>query len=138
VEIRVGYSSHVFTVKCPINELPDARLGKPHDPRIFSPIRYQHSLQLPLIVQNLHTRRCYATDQGNYFVVDMIDALSLSTEYWVFFHIRKCADQYAIILFVESAYPGDIGRAPYGRKRQSHLFRSVVSKALGVVADFSL
>jgi len=38
----------------------------------------------------------------------------------------------AVRLFVESAYAGDIGRAPHGRKRETILFRALVNKTLGL------
>jgi hypothetical protein len=131
IEIRVGYSSHPFTRQCAEGEHPHAAYSKPHDPRVFCPDRYQLSLRLPAIIAGIETRRCYATNFKNYFVVDTFDILPPNTEYWVFFNTRK-ADQGAMRLFIESAYAGDCGKAPHGRRRQADMFRALVSKTLGL------
>lgn len=131
VEIRVGYSSHPFTKRCLEGETPHALYSKPHDARVFCQLRYQLSLQLPKIIATIDARRCYATNHRNYFVVDTFDLLPANTEYWVFFNPKK-DDETAMRLFVESAYAGDPSKAPYGRRRESVMFRALVNKTLGL------
>src|SRR5687767_13735672 len=53
VDIRVGYSSHPFTMRCPDGDIPQAPYSKSHDPRVFCPGRYQLSLQLPRLIAGL-------------------------------------------------------------------------------------
>jgi len=131
VEIRVGYSSHPFTKKCADGERPHAPYSKPHDPRAFCLERYRLSLQLPKILGSIDSRRCYATDFRNYFVVDTLDLLPVNTEYRVFFNTKK-VEPHALRLFVESAYAGSVSRSPQGRRRESVMFRALVSKTLGL------
>jgi hypothetical protein len=104
--------------------------SKPHDARVFCLERYALSRQLPSIIRNIDTRRCYATNFRNYFIVDTLDLLSANTEYWVFFNTKK-AEPDALRLFVESAYAGNPSKAPHGRRRESVMFRALVSKTLG-------
>lgn len=89
IDIRIGYSSHPFTTRCPDGELPHAAYSKRHDPRVFCCERYKLSLQLPKIMASLDARRCYATNFRNYFIVDTWDLLPAKTEYWVFFNAKK-------------------------------------------------
>lgn len=131
VEIRVGYSSHAFTRGCPEGETPHAPYSKGGDPRVFCPDRYQLSHRLSAIIQSIDTRRCYATNFRNYFIVDTGDLLPPNTEYWVFFNTRK-DEPYAMRLFVESAYAGNPAKAPRGRRGEATWFRALVSKTLGL------
>jgi hypothetical protein len=132
VEIRVGYSSHVFTTRCGYREQPHAAYSKAHDARVFCTTRYRLSFTLPALVSNLGNRRCYATRHKNHFIVNALEGLPSGMEYWVFFNLRKTNKPDALRLFVESAYPGETTQAPYGRKRESILFRALVSKTLDI------
>ena len=131
VEIRVGYSSHPFTKKCADGETPHAPYSKPHDQRIFFLGRYELSLQLPKIIESIETRRCYATQFRNYFIVETFDLLPVNTEYRVFFNTKK-AEPDAIRLYVESADAGAPSKSPHGRWHESMLFRALVNKTLGL------
>lgn len=131
VEIRIGYSSHAFTKRCPDGDMPHAPYSKPHDPRVFCLERYRLSLQLPKIMQNIDTRRCYATNFRNYFIVDTFGLLPANTEYRVFFNMKKAGPE-AMRLFIESAYAGDPTKSPHGRRRESVVFRALVNKTLGL------
>jgi hypothetical protein len=131
VEIRVGYSSHPFTKKCADGETPQAAYSKSYDQRIFCLERYRLSLQLPKIIENIETRRCYATRFRNYFIVETFDLLPANTEYRVFFNTKK-AEPDAMRLFVESAYAGAPSKSPHGRWHKSLLFRALVNKTLGL------
>lgn len=131
VEIRVGYSSHPFTTRCPDGGTPHARYSKPHDPRVFCLERYRLSFELPKIIESIETHRCYATDYRNYFIVDTFDLLPANTEYWAFFNAKKVETD-AMRLFVESAYPGNPSKSPRGLRRESLVFRALVGKTLGL------
>jgi hypothetical protein len=131
VEIRVGYSSHPFTKRCPAGEVAHALYSKQHDPRVFCVQRYRLSRELPKIIESIERRRCYATDYRNYFIVDTLDLLPANTEYRVFFNAKR-AEPDAMRLFVESAYAGDLDRSPHGRKHESVMFRALVNKTLGL------
>ena len=146
VEIRVGYSSHPFTTRCPDGAAPHAHYSKPHDPRVFCRERYRLSHQLPKIIESIETRRCYATSFRNYFIVDTFELLPASspngvrvgydfnwsnTEYRVFFNTKK-AETDAMRLFVESAYAGTPSKLTQGSRRESVMFRALVGKTLGL------
>lgn len=131
VEIRVAYSSHSFTIGCPEGAQAHLPYSKPHEPRVFCPIRYGLALQLPALIEDLPARKCYATNHTNYFIVEQVSELLAASEYWVFFNLKKCAEA-AVKLFIDSAYPGDKGRAPHNRSRQGDSFRALVNRALGL------
>jgi hypothetical protein len=132
IEIRVGYASHAFTKSCPPDIAPHPHYSKQGDRRVFCPERYALSLQLPALVANLETHRCYATNYENYFVVEALASLPSDSEYWVFFDIKRATEPHAVKVFVESAYAGDRARAPHGRKRQALMFKALVGKILGL------
>lgn len=92
--------------------------------------RYQLSLQLPKIIESIDTRRCYATNFRNYFIVDTLGLLPADSEYRVFFNTRK-AEPNAMRLFVESAYRANPFKMPPGSRRESLMFRALVGKTLG-------
>jgi hypothetical protein len=131
VEIRVGYSSHPFTTRCPDGTAPHAPYSKPHDPRVFCRERYRLSHQLPKIIESIETRRCYATSFRNYFILDTLDVLPANTEYRVFFNTKQTAPD-SMRLFVESAYAANPSKLPHGVQRESLMFRALVSKTLGL------
>lgn len=130
VEIRVGYSSHAFTIRCPNGVQAHHPYSKPNEPRVFCPVRYGLSLELPAIITSLETRKCYATSRKNYFIVEQVAGLLPALEYWVFFDVRKCADPDAAKVLVESAYAGNREQAPHNRSRKGDSFRALVSAAL--------
>jgi len=127
----VGYSSHPFTKQCPDEEIPHAPYSKSHDLRVFCLERYQLSHQLPNIIKSIESRRCYATNFRNYFIVDTLDLLPPNTDYRVFFNTKK-AEPDAMRLFVESAYAGNPSKLPHGSRRESLMFRALVGKTLGL------
>jgi hypothetical protein len=49
----------------------------------------------------------------------------------VFFNAKRDAPD-AMRLFVESAYAGNPSKSPHGRRRESVMFRALVSKTLGL------
>jgi hypothetical protein len=131
VEIRIGYSSHPFTVSCKDGETGDAPYSKLRDQRIFCPDRYKLSFKLREIMESIDSRRCYATEHRNFFVIQSMEELPNGTEYWVFFN-PKAKGPAAIELFIESAYAGDTTRAPRSRRRESVVFRALITKTLGL------
>jgi hypothetical protein len=131
VEIRVGYSSHPFTTRCPDGGAPHGPYSKPHDRRVFCRERYRLSHQLPKIIEGIETRRCYATNFRNYFIVDTFDLLPPNTEYRVFFNTKK-AETDAMRLFVESAYAANPSKMPHHFRHESVMFRALVGRTLGL------
>jgi hypothetical protein len=133
VEIRVGFMSHTFTTACPTGNDPHPDYSGQQDPRIFSPERYELSLCLPEIIDSLAGRRCYVSSSGhgNHFVIEGLPGMPPGQEYWVFLQIEKVESAIAR-LRVCSAYSGLRARAPYGRGRQSMLFRELVARTLGL------
>jgi hypothetical protein len=99
--------------------------------RACSGERYRLSHQLPKIIANIETRRCYATGFRNYFIVDTFELLPPNTEYRVFFNTKK-AETDAMRLFVESAYAGNSSKLTQGSRRESVMFRALVGETLGL------
>lgn len=133
VEIRVGFMSHTFTAACPAGDDPHPDYSGQHDPRIFSPERYELSFCLPEIIDSMAGRRCYASSSGygNHFVIQGLPGLPSGREYWVFLQIER-VDSSIALLRVRSAFAGHRARAPYGRGRQSMLFRELVARTMGL------
>jgi hypothetical protein len=78
--------------------------------RVFDFRRYQLSLQLPQIVENLMERRCYHSGRGNYFTVETLDDDLKRVEYEIYFAASR-ASRGRINLFVQSAYVRDKAHA---------------------------
>jgi hypothetical protein len=56
-----------------------------------------------------------AFSRNNYFVVELLEPLPTGFEYRVFFDVRGLAEPDAVLLFIQSAYAGDIRKSPRGR-----------------------
>jgi hypothetical protein len=126
--VRVRYSDHCYSDKN-LPALPGCyRVGRRG--RIFCPIRYAHSLNLPPIIEGLFekpTTEVRLTYENNLsiFRVEMSPPLLPRHKYFVFFHVdvgEPLMDRglYRLDLFVESAYQRDTpvasrSRFPFGK-----------------------
>jgi|GEM_PF-1696709 len=130
VEVRIGFSSHTFTVGCEPPDVAHLHYSRPNDPRKFCPERYELSKRLQDIMRNLEHRKCFFTNYKNYFVVELPETLAAGFEYWVFFDVRNVGERDAVLIFVESAYVGDATKTPYRSRREKVGFKVLVNKAL--------
>src|SRR6185312_16282492 len=134
VEVRVGFSSHTFTESCENHEAHDA-YSPPNDPRRFSVDRYELSKRIPNVIRNLKGRDVLFGNQDNYLVVELPGVIPPGTEYWVFFDLRPVRDSpqsapSGVLLFVQSAYVGNMQRPPYGPKPKRIGFSALVGLTL--------
>src|SRR2546428_29181 len=99
----VIYSLHCFT-RGMENEPPDPALlyGDTGEPRIFDFRRYELSRRLPEIIGGRMTRKCFQTDRGNFFTVEIIDDTGDLVEYEMYFTASKSSRRKDVInLFVQ-------------------------------------
>jgi hypothetical protein len=104
--LDVRFSNHCYSEGDP------KTAGHPHDlldhnnkPRWFCPDRHRMSLQLPDIIQALHTKKCLFTGKNNWLVVESQNALGTTVNYHVYFNLKKHREiENSLIMYVESAY----------------------------------
>lgn len=91
------------------NESPDPKLfySDSRETRHFDFRRYELSFHLPGIVDGLMTRKCFHTERGNYFTLDVLDDKGNKVEYEVYFTVSKSSKPGFINLYIQSAYPRD-------------------------------
>jgi hypothetical protein len=134
VEIRVGFSSHTFTESCEDHEAHIA-YSPPNDPRKFSLERYELSKRIPQVIQNLKGRNILFGNRENYLVVELPGVIPPGTEYWIFFDLRPVRGSLqsapnGVLLFVQSAYVGNVQRPPYGSRPKRIGFNALVGLTL--------
>jgi hypothetical protein len=109
IVVRVIFANHCYTEEFDPQAHAKEQIilyDAPDRPRIFCPIRYGLSKQLPEIITELHTKRVHQTSQRRNYVY----ALHLRVEnrlYEIYFMLQRAqADELADLrLTVESAYP---------------------------------
>jgi len=116
--IHVLFSWHCFTRKIAPSENFPRSLAYYHgrETRVFDERRYRFSRQLPGIIRDIGSRRCFHTGKGNFFTVELVDEEGSRVEYTIFFRLSRHAEPRALTLRVESAYARD-GGVPIGRPR---------------------
>lgn len=108
--VRVEYSHHCFTQDPAKVESVDAEHlyhweARPNDVRVFCPLRWEASKELPGLIHRLDERNCYPTRRENYFAVKRDHP---SGHYVTYFRAeRRLAGGADVRLFVESAYHRD-------------------------------
>jgi hypothetical protein len=90
-------------------------ISRGRETRLFDERRYRFSRQLPGIVRDIGSRKCFHTGRGNFFTVELVDEKGSRIEYTIFFKVSRRAQPRALTLRVESAYVRD--RVPLGRPR---------------------
>jgi hypothetical protein len=134
VPISVSFSSHTFTKSCAEADC-HPQYSPPDDPRVFCSIRYELSKRLPELVTTLAGRHCYLHKHrdNNYIVVELA-GLPPGSEYWIFFRLLPAgADRTApsaVLVMVDSAFPGDPARAPYMPKPRKYVFNALIGMVL--------
>ena len=73
-QVDVFFSLHCFTRGIKKDEQPNKSLlyADSRESRVFDFRRYFLSKELPLIVDELHRRKCYHSGKGNFFVVEVL------------------------------------------------------------------
>jgi hypothetical protein len=107
-KVDVIFSLHCFT-RGMEGETPDPELlySDYRETRIFDFERYGLSHHLPGIVDGLMNCKCFHTDRGNFFTVQIVDEQGKTADYEVYFTASKSSKAGTINLFVQSAYTRD-------------------------------
>jgi hypothetical protein len=106
----VIFSLHCFTRGFREGETPDESLlyADSRECRVFDFQRYQLSKFLPQIVYGLSQRKCYHTERGNFFSIELLSQEDGSViEYNIFFTASRSSKKGVVNLFVQSAYVRD-------------------------------
>jgi len=77
----------------------DARESRSFDNR-----RYELSKQLPQLVENLATQKCYHPGHGNFFTIELVQEGGTTAQYEVYFALSHSQKRGVLNLFVQSAY----------------------------------
>lgn len=119
VQLHVSFGLHTFTRATEPHD-EDAQLYRDNrEVRTFCPQRHARSLELPVIIRTLETRRCEfargLSGQMNYVTVES----SSGDRYAAFFDLRRFRKigPDAVHLMVQSAYVLDPGKPAPGKGR---------------------
>ncbi len=107
--VDVIFSMHCFTRGIKSNENPDEKLlyVDSRETRVFDFRRYDLSKELPVIVAELHRRKCHHSGKGNFFVVEVITQEGEHLDYEIYFEASRSSRKGIINLYVQSAYVRD-------------------------------
>jgi len=107
--VQLVYGLHTFTRGLKPGEVIDQVLAycDTRECRMFDFERYRLSCRLPVVVENLHTRKCFHSGKGNFFVVELLGKEGQPVEYEVYFEASKSSLHGILNLFVQSAYVRD-------------------------------
>lgn len=105
-KFHISFSMHCFTRKPKDNEEVDESLwyAGSKETRVFCFDRYELSSQLPEIVKSLGDRKCFQTNHGNFFTIELTTKSGEQVEYEVFFDVTRATRRGYLNLVVESAY----------------------------------
>jgi hypothetical protein len=106
--VDVAFGLHCFTRGAADGEIvdPKAQYADAKESRVFDKDRYELSKRLPDLVKALSTAKCYHTDRGNFFTVDIIREENKILQYEVYFTIFLSGTG-TLVLRVQSAYVRD-------------------------------
>lgn len=133
IVVRVHFTHHCYTKAFDEEEHAENQIvcyDAPDRPRVFCPIRYKLSLELPVIIKTLATHRVHQTTvQRNYvFVVP----LNVNNQlYEIYFMLQRALsdDKADLRLTVESAYPVEAA-TPVPKRPNAIRFRILAYKTL--------
>lgn len=127
-KVLVSFGHHTFTRELRVDDPPETRFAHGNDDRCFCPVRHQHSLALPRIVNEGSFGRAYFSQTRNFLLIE--DLPGVEGPYAVFFNIEKAKNLKGIdaSLFIVSAYakPG----LPPKKKLPAITFATLVSKTV--------
>jgi hypothetical protein len=136
LDLEVGFSMHTFTrgrcaADSSVSIYADAR-----ECRTFDEERYALSHRLPDLVRSLTSRKCYHARNQNYLSVDGISTPEVTSDYRVFFVLRRsrkdsASQRSCVRLIVQSAY----ATPPSSRGKERPIrFRVLLRRVLGLSA----
>jgi hypothetical protein len=124
--IKVEFGLHCFTKDyCEENNVysSDFEYSDSRETRYFNSLRYELSKQLPRIVTELPSRRCFFSDDPKVFLlVHSIEHEGKKKDYQVFFQLNPTSQSNVLKLFVASAFLRESYRKPQARNPLSIRF----------------
>ncbi|WP_444905297.1 hypothetical protein ACJJIU_22280 (plasmid) [Microbulbifer sp. CnH-101-E] len=85
---------------------PELYYRDSRETRVFCFRRHELSFLLPDIAKTISERKCYHTQKGNYFLIELAGEEGMKVEYEVYFKVSR-ASKGGLRLFIESAYVRD-------------------------------
>jgi len=132
VKLRVIYSIHCFTEEFEsLVHREHHRYTYGDETRAFNITRYECSLQLPQIINNLGRAKVYRALQQNYTYVAHIPIEGATQPYSLFFTLQKSGSPQdaQVSMYVQSAY---IKPLTVGHNAQNWRFGSLLGQIVGV------
>jgi hypothetical protein len=120
--VDVEFGLHCFTCERGENCDPALIYSDAREQRMFDFYRYELSKQLPIIVETLHTRKCYHTNHGNFFTIEIIQEEGKADQYEVYFTLSRSSKKGVLNLSLQSAYVRDRNHATGRRKKSVGFF----------------
>jgi hypothetical protein len=122
--VEVEFGLHCFTCGFEGDDNIDRELiySDARESRLFDFDRYELSKRLLEIVENLPSRKCYHTDHGNFFTVEMIKSNGTTAQYEVYFTLSRSSKKGSLNLYVQSAYVRDCGHKTNQRRKSVGFF----------------
>jgi hypothetical protein len=133
IEMDVSFGCHCFT-----EEFDSSKHREHHsythknEVRAFEPLRYQCSLQLPRVIQNMLRGKIYLADKSyTYVALITTNSMAGSQSYSVFFSLERNTNSPlpALKMFIKSAYLKPSVAKP---NAQSWRFGSLAGQVAGV------
>jgi len=89
--VLVRFSMHCFTRSSLDGEIYDNNLEYEdnREKRVFDFYRHELSFNLPDAIKELNSKKCFHTNKGNFFTVELVDNGGGVVEYEIFFDIHK-------------------------------------------------
>jgi hypothetical protein len=127
-KVLVSFGHHTFTRELSEGDPPEMKFSHGSDDRCFCPVRHEHSLALPRIVNEGASGRAYFSQTRNFLLVENLPGVE--GPYAVFFNIEKAKNLKGVdaSLFIVSAYAKP--SLPPKRKLPAITFATLVSKTV--------
>lgn len=122
--VEVTFGLHCFTKEVGDGVTADQKLcySDARETRIFDAGRFELSKRLPELVKKLPTSKCYHTNRGNFFTVEIIKSGEEKQQYEVYFTLSHSIKKGYLALWVQSAYIRDRKHQTKGKKKSIGLF----------------
>jgi hypothetical protein len=122
--VDVIFGLHCFTKGINNGSAVDPRLcySDARETRIFDLNRFELSKRLPELVAKLHATKCYHTNHGNFFTIEIIENGGEKQQYEVYFTLSRSAKKGHLTLWVQSAYIRDREHQTKNKKKSIGLF----------------
>ncbi|MFK5912932.1 MAG: hypothetical protein QM484_01040 [Woeseiaceae bacterium] len=135
VSLTFFFSNHCYTEGVKENEdISEQFLLLDHNQnqRKFCINRYQMSLQLPELLKQLHTKKCFFTGRQNWLVIEVLNNSGENIFYHVFFNIKKHKrKKNGLFIEIQSAYIKEKGEnTPTRRKNERMSFAMIARKII--------